>query len=262
MTIKILALIGSHRNKGNTARIVQMIEARMRGLAARQNTPLEWETLFLGDMEIRPCRGCRVCFDRGEESCPLKDAIPLIRAKMDAVDGLLLASPVYVDDVSGTVKTWIDRLAYLSHRPAMAFKVAYTVATVGGGPTAHTLRTMNGALLTWGYHLVGKKGLKMGALASTEEMFRYEKEAAHVAKDLFRAIFKHHAMQPSFLSLVAFKIQQSVWKREPPESNDYRYWRDKGWLDRNCTFYVPHRANPLKVALARGVGWIVSRFFL
>lgn len=91
--MKILALVGSNRKRGNTARIVQRIETRMQALAAQQNTPLEWETLFLGDLDIRPCRGCRVCFERGgEDKCPLRDDIPLIRARMDAADGLLLTS--------------------------------------------------------------------------------------------------------------------------------------------------------------------------
>ncbi|MBN1933857.1 MAG: flavodoxin family protein, partial [Anaerolineae bacterium] len=74
--MKILVLIGSYRKKGNTARIVQMVEARMQALVAQHATPLEWETLFLGDMDIRPCRGCRACFDQGEDKCPLKDDIP------------------------------------------------------------------------------------------------------------------------------------------------------------------------------------------
>jgi multimeric flavodoxin WrbA len=76
--------------------------------------------------------------------------MPAIKAKKDAADGLLLASPVYVDDVSGLTKTWMDRLAYRCHRPGFGRKCAYPVATVGGRPTRHTLRTMNAALLTWG----------------------------------------------------------------------------------------------------------------
>jgi multimeric flavodoxin WrbA len=108
-------------------------------------------------MNILLCRGCRACFDHGEEACPLHDDLPLIRSRMDDADALILASPVYVDDVSGLVKNWMDRLAYLSHRPAMGGKYAFTVATVGGGPAGHTLRTMNTALLTWCYHLSGKR---------------------------------------------------------------------------------------------------------
>ena len=50
---------------------------------------------------------------------------------MDAADGIIFASPVYVNDVSGIAKTWIDRLAYVCHRPAFAGKCAYLIATVG-----------------------------------------------------------------------------------------------------------------------------------
>ncbi|MBN2006725.1 MAG: flavodoxin family protein [Anaerolineae bacterium] len=258
--MKILALIGSYRKKGNTARIVQLVEARMQVLAARHATPLEFETLFLGDMDIRPCRGCRACFDRGEDACALKDDVPLIRVKMDAADGLLLASPVYVDDVSGLVKNWMDRLAYLCHRPALDGKCAYPLATVGGGATGHTLRTMNAALLTWGYHLVGQTGLKMGALASAEELLCYQPAADKVADRLFRAVDQQQALRPSFVSLLAFKVQQLAWKREPPGSYDYAYWQAQGWLVPGCTFFLTHRANPVKVALARLMGAVVYRF--
>jgi multimeric flavodoxin WrbA len=258
--MKILALIGSYRKKGNTARIVQMIEARMRVLAAQQPALLEFETLYLGDLDIRPCRGCRACFDRGEDACPLKDDISLIRTKMETADGLLLASPVYVDDVSGLVKNWMDRLAYLCHRPGLGGKCAYPLVTVGNSGTGHSLRTMNTALLTWGYHLVGQAGLKMGALAVDEELPSHQPAADRAAGMLFQAIAQQQALKPTFISLMVFKIQQLAWQREPPESYDNIYWQTHGWLAPDCTFYLSHRSNPFKVALARLVGVVISRF--
>ncbi len=257
--MKILACIGSNRKKGNTARIVQMIEARMQASAAQHVTPLEFETLFLSDMDIRPCRGCRACFDRGEDACPLKDDISLIRAKMDAADGLLLASPVYVDDVGGLVKNWMDRLAYLCHRPAMGGKCAYPLATVGGSSPNHTLRTMNAALLTWGYHLVGQTGLKMGALASAEDLSRYQPAADKVADKLYHAVTQEQALNPSFVSLLAFKVQQLAWQREPLGSYDRTWWQAQGWLSPACTFYFPPRSSRIKVTLARLAGALAAQ---
>jgi len=134
---------------------------------------------------------------------------------MDAADGIILATPVYMDDVSGLMKTWIDRLAYISHRPAFGGKCAYPIATVGGSPTSHTLRTMNSALLTWGFHLVGRAGLKMGALAPASEMDRYRQRRPRLQKSYF-ARFLFGGAAPSFVSLMAFKIQQLAWQREPP----------------------------------------------
>lgn len=260
--MNILALIGSYRKQGNTARVVQLIGARLESLAAQHGRALNWEMLYLGDMDIRPCRGCRVCFDRGEDKCPLKDDVPAIKAKMDAADVLILASPVYVDDVSGLVKTWMDRLAYLCHRPGLGGKCAWTLATVGGSPTSHTLRTMNAALLTWGYHLVGQAGFKLGALAPVDEIERRRPQIEQVADRLFDAVSRRRALYPSFISLLTFKVQRLAWQRDDPTTYDYLYWKNQGWLEPGCTFYAPHRAGRIKVMLARLVGAAVARVML
>jgi hypothetical protein len=187
----------------------------------------------------------------------------MIKAKMDAADGVIMASPVYVDDVNGIAKNLLDRLAYVCHRPAFAGKYAYTVATVGGSPTRRTLRTMNGALVTWGYHLVGGAGYTTGARMPAEEMERrYGQEAGRVAEALYRAISQRHALRPSFLSLMTFKIQQLAWQRENVDSLDYRYWKSQGWLDPSRTFYTAHHAARVKVVLARLVGAAIAKFML
>jgi multimeric flavodoxin WrbA len=266
--MNILALVGSYRKKGNTARIVQMIENRMEEIAAQRGEPFAFEILYLGHMAIEFCRGCRTCFDLGEDKCPLKDDVPAIRAKIDAADGIILASPVYVDDVSGILKNWIDRMAYVCHRPALAGKCAYLVATVGDSPTRHTLHTMNAALRTWGIHIVGQAGYKMGALMDPGEAeHRFKGKTDRVAQALFEAVSQQRALRPSFLSLMIFKIQQRAWQQAAdPDSVDYAYWASNGWFDPGdkrhpqCTFYIEHHANPVKVALARLTGAAVARF--
>lgn len=258
--MKILALIGSFRKEGNTARTVAMFKESMEQMAINSSLPLDFETLYLGEMHILMCRGCRACFDRGEDTCPLNDDIPLIRSKMDAADALVLAGPVYVDNVSGLVKNWMDRLAYLCHRPAMGGKCAVPLATVGGGSTSHALRTMNSALLTWGYYLSGKKGLTMGALTPDEDLPRFRQAADKAAQRLFNALIRKKAMHPGFLSLMVFKIQQMVWQKEAEGSCDYNYWQSHGWLAPNATFYFSHRAHPLKAAAARLAGTVIYPF--
>jgi multimeric flavodoxin WrbA len=238
-----------------------MIEAHLGTIAARQHQPLEYETLYLGHMDIELCRGCRTCFDRGEEMCPLKDDLAAVKARMDAADGIILASPVYVNDVNGVAKNWMDRLAYVCHRPQLAGKCVYLLATVAGGPTSHALRTMHMAVLTWGCHIVGQSGYKMGALmAQTDIESSFQKNAAQVAKEMFEAVSQRRYLRPSFLSLMTFKIQQLSWQQELPGSLDYEYWSDQGWFDPGRTFYIAHRASRVKVALARLAGAVLTRF--
>jgi hypothetical protein len=130
--MNILALVGSYRKKGNTARIVQMIENRMEEIAAQRGELFAFETLYLGHMAIEFCRGCRTCFDLGEDKCPLKDDIPAIRAKIDAADGIIslmifkiqqrawqqAADPDSVDYAYWASNGWFDPdcTFYIEHR--------------------------------------------------------------------------------------------------------------------------------------------------
>ncbi len=259
--MKILALMSSYRTHGNTAAIVEMVAAHLQSLAARHGEPLEYEMLPLGHADLQPCHGCRVCFDRGEAECPLHDDLVGIKARMQAADGLLVASPIYVNDVNGIAKNWIDRLAHVCHRPEFATQCAYVVTTVGGGPTSHALRTLRMALMTWGYCVVGQAGFRMGALMKREQAEAlFQDAAARIAQQLYDALRERRFARPSFLSLMMFRIQQRAWQGVADGSIDHRYWADHGWLEPDCEFYIPHRAGRLKVALARVVGDVISRF--
>jgi multimeric flavodoxin WrbA len=92
--MKILALNGSYRSNGNTARVINLIEEQMRREAVRAGVPLEFEKVDLGLLNLQLCRGCRACFDRGEDQCPLKDDLLPVKAKMKAADGIIIATPV------------------------------------------------------------------------------------------------------------------------------------------------------------------------
>jgi multimeric flavodoxin WrbA len=254
--VEILTLVGSYRKHGNTDQLVGLVEERLRQLAAEAHEPLHLETVYLGHQTIEPCRGCRVCFDRGEEKCPYRDDLLAVKAKMKAAQGLLVATPVYVDDVSGITKTWIDRLAHVCHRPEFAGRCAYMVATVGSSPTSHSLGTLGMALRTWGFHIVGQAGFKMGALAKPEETaVRFSERTDKIASTLFDGVRQEAWARPTFYSLMVFKIQQWSWRRTARQDTvDYRYWKNQGWLEPDCTFYIPHRANAAKLALARLAG--------
>ncbi len=258
--MKLLALVGSYRRRGNTARIVRMIAAHLQETAAIRNEPLEIEVLNLGQMNIGVCRGCRVCLDQGEARCPLKDDLPALYAKMQAADGIIVASPVYMYDVSGTTKNWIDRLAYVSHRPQFAGKCAYLVATTGSTSTGHALKTLSMGLRAWGFHIVGQDGFTTGAYMPEEEIgARFGKRVARIADRLFTAIRQEDFRKPSLLSLLTFGVQQRYWSATG-DTIDYAYWSGKGWTNPDREFYIPHRANRMKVAFARLAAPLVARF--
>jgi multimeric flavodoxin WrbA len=259
--VRVLVLLGSHRKNGNSSRVVGLVEEGLQQLALRHSEPLTVERVYLGHQDIGWCRGCRMCFDQREEMCSLKDDLLELKAKMSSSDGIILASPVYVQDVSGTVKNWMDRLAHACHRPAFAGKSALLVATVGDGPAGHALRTMKTALSLWGFHIAAQASFKMGARMEEDEVkARYQRQAADIAGKLFDSIRERRFARPSFVSLLTFKIQQLYWQRHADDSVDYRYWRKLGWTEPQREFYIQHQASRLKVALARLAGAALAPF--
>lgn len=97
----VVAIVGSPRAAGNTSYLVDVAldELARRGLAV--------EKIMLSEYHVLPCEGHDECEDLAV--CPLDDDAGTILARMYGADGLILATPVYYEDVSGQMKIFIDR---------------------------------------------------------------------------------------------------------------------------------------------------------
>lgn len=259
--MKLLILTGSYRHSGNTATAAKLFEDEIRALFAAIDIEVQAETVHLAHQNIQPCRGCRLCFDKGEHMCANKDDVLEIRNKMLDADLLVMASPIYVEDVSGMMKMFIDRLAFLCHRPAFFGKAAFVITTSGMGATNHTYSTMARALLSWGYVLAGRLSIKAGALMCAEDMKKlYQSKFKKAALRAMRHIVKQ--AKPSFLSLMSFYIQQKYYLKQADKTSvDYIYWLNNGWLERSRIHYTVCRASA-KAAAARLCGMLIAKFVL
>lgn len=263
--MNIVALLGSTRKNGNTCKVIGAIEKELRELAAKYGEDICLEKVDLSAANVSYCRGCRACFEKGEAFCPCRDGLPGVVEKIRHADGLILASPVYVEDVSGITKSFIDRLAYMGYRPALAGKTALCVTTSGLGASGHALRTMAAALHVWGLHICGKQNLRTGGKLDgdtvPEALMPKIKSAAW---RLFNAIRHKKYFKPSVYSLLAFTVQQSAWKKAsgPKLQLSRDYWQENGWFNKGVTFYFPHRANPIKTAFSRALGKAAALFFI
>jgi multimeric flavodoxin WrbA len=97
----VVAVIGSPRPHGNTATLVDaaLEELERRGCRCTR--------IMLGQLRIAACNGHVNCDKL--EACPHDDDAASVLDAVYAADGLVLASPVYYDNVSGQMKTFMDR---------------------------------------------------------------------------------------------------------------------------------------------------------
>lgn len=125
--MKVLAIIGSPRKAGNTYHVVAQIKENMLGI----DPSLDFEYLFLKDIDLRMCTGCFACISRGEDKCPLKDDRNFVKAKLLEADGIIFAAPSYATGVPALMKNFIDRFAFTCHRPCFFDKTILAVTTIG-----------------------------------------------------------------------------------------------------------------------------------
>ncbi len=104
MSKKIVILNGSPRKKGNTSALVN---AFTEGAESACNTVTEF---FLSDMNIYGCKGCFGGHSGKECPCVQKDDMDKIYPAVKACDVIVLATPLYYWNMSGQIRTAMDRL--------------------------------------------------------------------------------------------------------------------------------------------------------
>ena len=102
--MNVLMLNGSPHPKGNTALALREMEDIFHAQG------LETQTVLVGNQDLRGCIGCYTCMERGK--CVFDDLVNQVAPKLEACDGLVIASPVYYASANGTLISFLDRLFY------------------------------------------------------------------------------------------------------------------------------------------------------
>ena len=223
--MKILAIIGSPRKKGNTYRVVEQINKHL----TDYDKNIDYEYLFLKNCNLQMCTGCFACIAKGADKCPLKDDRILIKAKMAEADGIIFAAPNYAMAVPGIMKNFIDRFAYTLHRPCFFDKVFLAVTTTGGVMgTKQALAQLS--ILSAGGRLAKKLGVAVPPIPMAGFEKRAKKKILKTSQVFYRALQQKQRKLPgladwayfhSFKALTRFENYRNVCPA------DYAYYKDK-----------------------------------
>lgn len=236
---EILILHGGARRK-NTVALTQEIQQEL-----RRQGPVAFTEIFLYQQKIPPCCGCMQCLYRGAEHCPhWAQMQPLLEA-LDRCDGVILTSPVYVLDVTGTMKTFLDHMAwrFLIHRPGekMFRKAGWAVTTSAGNGLGRTLGTMKKNLAFWGVSQVERTGVAIMAEdwehipAGRKERIR--KTIVAQARRFYQNCGRYRA--PDLPVRGWFTVMRQIVRRHPFTPLDGEYWSQNGWDQGVCPWKAP-----------------------
>lgn len=100
--MKVVCLLGSPRQDGNSAAL-----AKHFGAAAEKQGAVV-QTYALNTLNFKGCQGCMACKTKSEE-CVLKDDLKEVLSQVRQADVLVMASPIYLGEVSSPLRAFIER---------------------------------------------------------------------------------------------------------------------------------------------------------
>jgi multimeric flavodoxin WrbA len=236
---RVTAFVGSAR-KRNTRRAVLEFLGNLQAFG-----DVEYEVVALNEYRLETCRGCGVCFEKGEELCPLHDDRDVLIRKIEASDGVVFASPNYTFHVSGLMKTFLDRLGFACHRPRFhgkAFTSIVAQGFYGGGKILKYLDFVGNAL---GFNTV--QGSCLGTLEPISEKGRQkiDRTLARLSRRFHDGLVKPAFPVPTLLKLMVFRMSRTSVKISlDGRSRDYTYYADRGWFESD--YFYPTRLGALK----------------
>lgn len=249
----VTVFVGSGRKRGAT------FAAARRFLDNLQSfLDVKGEIVFLCEYDLGLCRGCKACFLRGEERCPLKGDRDVLIEKMAASDGVVFASPNFSFQVSAIMKGFLDRLGYLLHRPCFHGKTFTSIVVQGFYGGDKLVKYLDFVGLGLGFNVV-----KGGCITALDpmvgmEMLTMEKVITRLSGQFHEQLSKPVFPAPSLMQLLMFRSGRTSAKLLADDNDrDYTFYRDRGWL--YSDYFYPVKLGVFKKAFGAAVDRMVAR---
>lgn len=104
-----IGIASSGRRRGNST---TLLKAYLDGV---KQVGFKTQIIYLNSLMYRGCQGCDRCV-QGKD-CNLKDDLNGIFSRLKKAKIWALASPIYYDGVSGQLKTFFDRMRFMTYDP-------------------------------------------------------------------------------------------------------------------------------------------------
>ncbi|MGL4848057.1 MAG: flavodoxin family protein [Clostridium sp.] len=237
--MKCVVIHGSPR-RGNTWDVLNKVIENMK----KTDESFEFEIIELAKEKIPNCTGCFNCILKGEELCPHKDKIKTIVEKINEADGLILTTPVYAMNMTGTLKGFLDHIAYKFHRPTFFKKKALIIVTTAGAGQKKVAKDISEVLGHIGINSIRKlaiayRGIELNnknksIIDKVSKKFAIELKSGKIKKPNLKAVFMYNAWKGMAMN-------------SDKESADYKHWKWKSIKN------IPYDENVKVGFIAKGV---------
>lgn len=166
-------ILSSPRKGSNSSALATAMSAGMEEVGGRT------EIVDLSGLDVKPCLACEAC-QRNGDKCSQIDGMQTVYPKVRDADILVLSSPIYWFNMSGSLKNFLDRcyaVAMIGDRPFSQKTMAVTLAYGDADPyisgAVNAIRTFQDICAytgaTWGGCIYGS-AMERDALSKDDSL--------------------------------------------------------------------------------------------
>ncbi len=186
---------------------------------------VETEVIHLCDYKIEFCRHCESCH-RQIMRCPINDDVHMILEKMLKADGLIFASPNYINQITASMKALWDRAAHFIHCRRLLGKYVTGVVSSGSGQDKAVLGYIQYYANTCGAQYAG------GTSSRAPINKKKAEEALNLGNKLILDIQEKRVFSEQTKVIEEFKehFKSVIRMRKDDWTEEYQYWLNSSWL--------------------------------
>jgi multimeric flavodoxin WrbA len=223
---KVVAINGSpHEGMGNTGQLIGFLAE---GLAAEG---MDLDEVLLCRQHIEYCSGCAMCIGKG--ACWIRDDYKALFKRLIEADAVILASPVYVFNVTGQMKTFLDRSLGHGHRPQASWKPGLAVSVSAGKGELWAARYLADTLRIFGAYSVGELTAIAVGPGEFYGLDAVRNRARDLARDLAQAMRENRRRPPTEHDLAFWQFIGALARENKAVMQaDHEHWEKQGLYDR------------------------------
>ncbi|WP_270943260.1 flavodoxin family protein [Romboutsia lituseburensis] len=224
---KIFIYIGSRAGRDSSTYnfIIEVLNKAIEDIG-KENVKVDLYTA--SSCKINNCKSCNNCFFNGECPQDKSDDMAMIKSKMLSSDLIILASPVYLHNVSGDMKVFIDRISYWSHLLRLSGKAGIVIATSTGNGLDLTANYLHKVITYMGIKALGTFGVVPYYM--NKEIINSIENCANIIKEYLNGM---NIQSDNSLELI-FEANKLVMESQSHlDTVEYKFWKESGLIKCN-----------------------------
>lgn len=217
--MKILGISASPRKEES-----QTLFLLKEAILATQELGALTELVELPDLKIEFCLACEHCHKK--KGCIINDDVFALLDKLLVSDGVIFASPVYIRQVTASLKAVMDRSSHFIHCQRLLGKYVGCIVTSGSGRGKEVLDYIKDYVITCGAQYVGGISSKAPVTKTVKEQTR------SFGQKLVKAIKEREEYPEQLKEIENFRkfFKDVIQARKNEWEAEFRYWQEQGWI--------------------------------